>query len=307
MRFRKIDTTYEAPSGTITTSKSGLESFIGSFKYSFDVSKKLWWAAELSYYQSAYDNTEYLSTSVIPDNELILGDSGTGYSFGIHTSYKRKRGHHLNSLISYFVPPNNLSSEINYRFKSAWTWSRLGLILGVQGTSSLGLDSYSDTPSLKPIQATGGSARFNSVNREKIEPFIGINWALTKWRLELEAGQSIAGRNTDQASYIKLGMVYQSLGVSRDSLKIGSFKEYVIDATVLKVSPRGKFLKLDQGISSDVEKGMKFDIFQTDYFGENILVASGIAYETKSGTTIIKILKKYKKIKIKKGFAARGY
>ena len=307
VKFRNVDTTYEASSGTISTTNSGLESFIGSFKYSFDPTDSLWWAIELSYYQTPYENTEYLTSSLIPDNDIVLGDSGSGYSFGLHTSYKRKRGHYLNSLITYYVPPNNLSSEINYRFQSAWLWTKFGFILGIQGISSLSSDVYSSTPDLKPIQATGSSSRFNSINRERLEPFLGMNWGFKKWRLEIEGGQTLAGKSTDHASYVKIGMVYQSLGVSGDSFKIGAFKEYVIDATVLKVSPRGKFLKIDQGISSDVEKGMKFDIFQTDYFGENILVASGVAYEIKSDTTIIKIVKKYKRIKIKKGFAARGY
>ncbi len=86
-----------------------------------------------------------------------------------------------------------------------------------------------------------------------------------------------------------------------------SFKEYVVDGSVLKVSARGNFIRIDQGLSTDVEKGMKFDIYQTDYFGGNVLVASGIAYEVGADWSIIKLVKKYKEIEIKPGFAARGY
>ena len=91
------------------------------------------------------------------------------------------------------------------------------------------------------------------------------------------------------------------------SVKIDAFKEYHVDGSVLKVSARGNFIRIDQGLSTDVEKGMKFDIYQTDYFGGNVLVASGVAYDVGADWSVIKLLKKYKEIEIKPGFAARGY
>ena len=90
-------------------------------------------------------------------------------------------------------------------------------------------------------------------------------------------------------------------------MKIDAFKEYHVDGSVLKVSARGNFLRIDQGLSTDVEKGMKFDIYQTDYFGGNELVASGIVYQVGADWSVIKLLKKYKEITILPGFAARGY
>jgi len=95
--------------------------------------------------------------------------------------------------------------------------------------------------------------------------------------------------------------------VSTESLKVESFKEYHIDGSVLKVSARGNFIKIDQGLSTDVEKGAKFDIYQTDYFGGNLLVASGVVFEVGSDWSVIKLTKKYKDIEIKPGFAARGH
>jgi hypothetical protein len=66
-------------------------------------------------------------------------------------------------------------------------------------------------------------------------------------------------------------------------------------------------VRIDQGLSTDVEKGTKFDIYQTDYFGGNVLVASGYIFEVGSDWSVIKITKKYNEIEIKPGFAARGY
>lgn len=307
VRIRQISSKHSYGGDVLSTSNSGIESFAGAFKYAFPKDGNIQWALDFSYRQTTYEQKFYTNLTDIADNELELGDAGQEYSFGIHTSYMRNRGSYLNSVIRYMVPSNDLSDEIQYRFESAWLWSKVGLILGVQGIQSLKQDNFSGDPQNKPFQAVGSTARFNSVNREKIEPFIGLNWAFRTWRLEGETGMTVSGVSTDLSQYFSLGFVYITPGVSGDSFKIESFKEYVVDSTVIKVSPRGKFIKIDQGISSDVEKGMKFDIFQTDYFGENILVGSGLVYEVGADTAIVKVIKKYKKIKIKKGFAARGY
>ncbi len=307
-RFRQISSKHtNGGTNTLSATNSGLESFAGSVKYSFALEDKIQWAMDFTYRQTSYEQKYFQSASDIPDTELVLGDAGQEYSFGVHTSYARNRGHYLNSIIRYVVPANDLSDEISYRFESAWLWQRLGIILGVQGIQSLKKDNFTSDPLNKPLQATGSGGRFNSINREKMEPYIGLNWGFKKWRLEGETGLTMSGVSVPSGQYFSLGFVYKTSGVTGDSFKIEAFKEYVIDATVIKVSPRGKFMKIDQGISSDVEKGTKFDIFQTDYFGENILVASGVAYEVGADSAIVKILKKYKKIKVKKGFAARGY
>jgi hypothetical protein len=306
-RMRQVNSQYSNGTDTIKTSNSGLESFSGGIKYSFVPTQSIQWAVDFIYKQTLYEQKFFTNLSQVPDSDLVLGDAGQEFSIGVHTSYKRKRGHILNSIIRYAAPANDLSDEVNYRFESAWLWQKLGLILGVDGIMSFKRDNFTIDPQNKPLQATGASARFNSINRERLTPFLGVNWAFKKWRLELEGGSTISGVSTDQDQYFKIGMVYETSGVTGEDFKIESFKEYIIDSTVIKVSPRGKFIKIDQGISSDVEKGMKFDIFQTDYFGENILVASGLAYEIKADSAIIKIVKKYKKIKLKKGFAGRGY
>lgn len=306
-RVRAVDSKYDNATETISTNNSGIESFSAMFKYSFEVEDSLQWAIDFSYRQTTYEQKFYSALTDIPDNELVLGDAGQEYSLGIHTSFKRSRGHYLNSILRYNVPANDLSDEVQYRLESAWLWKKFGLILGVKGIKSLKSDNYATDPENKPFQATGSSARFNSVNREKMEPYLGMNFAFKTWRLELESGQTLSGVSTDHGQYFSLGMVYISSGITGESFKIQTFKEYVIDATIIKKSPRGKFVKIDQGISSDVENGMRFDIFKTDYFGENILVASGAVYEVNADSAIIKILKKYKKINIKKGFAARGY
>ncbi|MEE2744817.1 MAG: hypothetical protein VYD54_12965, partial [Bdellovibrionota bacterium] len=55
-----------------------------------------------------------------------------------------------------------------------------------------------------------------------------------------------------------------------------------------------------------IEKGMKMDIYYSDFKGKNVLVGKGIIYETKANWSILKIIKKYVDRPIKKGFIVRG-
>jgi hypothetical protein len=80
--------------------------------------------------------------------------------------------------------------------------------------------------------------------------------------------------------------------VSEDRIHIESFKEYEVEATVVRISPRGIFIKIDKGVGDDVSKGMVMDIFQFDYMGGNILTARGIVYEVDADSSVIKVVKK---------------
>jgi hypothetical protein len=117
----------------------------------------------------------------------------------------------------------------------------------------------------------------------------------------------IAGKSTDKGNSVVIGLSWRTRGLTQESVKIDSFKEYIVDGSVLKVSARGNFIRIDQGLSTDVEKGMKFDIYQTDYFGGNILVGSGTIFDVGVDWSVIKLTKRYNEIEIKPGFAARGY
>ena len=116
-----------------------------------------------------------------------------------------------------------------------------------------------------------------------------------------------AGASTDKGIEAGVHIAWSTQGAQEEDRKVGRFKEYLVEGTVLKLSPRGKFIKIDQGLSNDVTKGLRFDIYKTDFFGGNVLVAAGIAYEVGSDWAIIRLVKRYEKIQIKKGFTARGY
>jgi hypothetical protein len=303
VRGRSVDSS----NGVDNAKNSGIESAGFEAKYAFAPINSLHYAIGLRYRQTLYTNTHYTSSQTKPTNEVILGDDGSEYGVDFYATYLTSQSWKWDFLIGYNSPPNELSSEILFKSEVQYVFTRLGFFLGLEAIHSLKKDQYTDNPSLKPIMTSGETALFNGINRENFAPYAGLNYAFDKFLFFLRGQSVMAGKSTDKGNTIALGFSWNSVGVTSESAKIASFKEYHIDGSVLKVSARGNFIKIDQGLSTDVEKGTKFDIYQTDYFGGNILVAAGIAHEIGSDWAVIKVLKKYKNIDIKPGFAARGY
>lgn len=292
--------------GTDDASNVGPESVGLEGKYAFEPINAIRYAVGFRYRQTLYTNTRYTLPQVPPVDEVILGDDGSEYGVDFYATY-RGRPWILDFKIGYNSPPNELSSEILYKLEARYQFTKLGLFAGVEGIYSLKRDQFTDTPELKPVLSIGQSNQFNSINREKMAPYMGMHYAFDKFLFFLKGQTIVAGKSTDKGSLGMAGISWDSIGETAESVKIESFKEYNIDGAVLKVSARGNFIKIDQGLSTDVEKGAKFDIYQTDYFGGNLLVASGVVYEVGSDWAVIKLTKKYKEIEIRPGFAARGY
>lgn len=295
--------------GTTTAANTGPESVGFEAKYGFPQINQLLYAIGLRYRRTLYTNTLYTNAQIPPMNEVILGDDGSEYGVDFYATYLANPWK-LDFKIGYNSPPNDLSSEVLYKLEALYKFTRLSLLVGIEGIYSLKRDQYTETPSLKPLLNTGPSRPsfiFNSINREKNMPYIGANYAFDKFLLGIKAQSIISGRSTDKGNIILASLCWNSAGVTSESVKIDSFKEYFVEGSVLKVSARGNFIKIDQGLSTDVEKGAKFDIYQTDYFGGNVLVGSGVVFEIGSDWAVIKLTKKYKEIEIKPGFAARGY
>jgi hypothetical protein len=287
---------------TNSVSTSGPESAGVEAKYSFEPVGKVRYALGVHYRQTLYTNTIYPSQAAVPADTIILGDDGTEYGVSLFATYNNHPWK-LDSTFSYVSPPNDLSSEIQYKFEGLYFFSKLSLMGGLEGIYSLSRNQLSQ----KPWMARGPGNLFNSLNRQYMAPYVGLNYAFDKFLLSLKGETIVSGRSTDKGNLVGLGITWSSGGVTPESEKIESFKEYHIDGSVLKVSARGNFIKIDQGLSTDVEKGAKFDIYQTDYFGGNVLVGSGVVFEVGSDWAVIKLIKKYKEIEIKPGFAARGY
>ncbi|HAZ12655.1 MAG: hypothetical protein A2X86_11345 [Bdellovibrionales bacterium GWA2_49_15] len=291
-----------------SASNSGVESLMIQSRYSLGREGAWSFAVGGWYRQALYTVKEYQYNEAPPANELVLGEGGADLALGGLMAFRFSSHHYLSTDVYYVRRPGHISPEIQYNAHMAWPYTKIAFILGADGIYSMGQDPYNSDLGRRPLRSTGATARYNSVNRSEVAPYLGINLSFSKIRFDLKASSVMAGASTDEGVTYSLAMVWGQTGISSQDKKLAKFKEYHVEGSVTKVSPRGKFLKIDQGIATDVEKGMKIDIFKTDFFGGNILVASGEVFEVGSDWAIVKILEQYRSdVPIDVGLTARGY
>ena len=179
--------------------------------------------------------------------------------------------------------------------------------MGVDGIFSLQTDPYL-TESVRPKVPTGGTKLYNSFNREWVKPYATLHYSLTPhWKISLGASQAIRVLSGDKGTEIFLSLSRTSKGITSTQKKITAFKEYSIEANVIKVSKKQHFVQIDQGLTADISKGMKFDIYKVGLMSDNTLLASGVAWEVGVNKSVIRIFKRYTDKKIEKGSVARGH
>jgi hypothetical protein len=199
-----------------------------------------------------------------------------------------------------------LSNEIAYQVEAMVPFNNFALGGGVEGIYSLESDEFSEVPNQKPALATGVTNLFNSINRTRMLPYAKAIYRFEEWSVYAKAGVVASGSSTDEGNLLAGGLTWNFGGVDPKSAHIQRFKEYNIEASVLQVSPRGKFLKIDKGMAQDINKGQRFDIYETDYFGGNKLVATGIIFKVSSDQSIIKLDRIMSNKKVEAGFTARA-
>ncbi len=302
--FRQNSSTNGSTNEELTS--SGVERVLGGAHYSFDPIGHWYYALEFSFAKTAYSNQFYPVGQALP-SELVLGDDGQIVEGLLHMTYSKTRTSFYSLSVGLRMPQDHLAMEIPWKFEATWIFDRWAIIGGVKGITSMGDDEFTDSPTSKPRLPTGVTGLYNSINREMMEPFIGATRAFDSWKLGIGYSQVISGISTDKGQTLLASLSWSSEGVTTAQKRLNTFKEYDTEATVNKVSPRGTFVKIDKGLTSDIEKGMRFDIFKTDFEGGNKLYASGIVYETGSEWSIIKITQTYQSDVIQNGFTARGY
>jgi hypothetical protein len=286
--------------------EEGVASYFFSLLYSFAPIKRWRYALSARYLRTAYDNKEYLPTDTLPQDQLILGDDGNSFALGSHISYYLKRNHRVALSLTYHRPPNYLSDELEYNFEIAMPYQHFTFLIGVDGIFSMNGDDYASDPDSKPNMTVGSTHLYNSINREMLTPYLGCSYASGNFKLELRGGKTLQGRSTDEGVYGGIKLVWTNRGVSPKQKKIASFKEYQVEATVIKASSQGAFLRIDQGLSDGWEKDMQVDIYQSGFFGGNLLVASGVIYQLGGREAIVKVTSRLEKVEIKRGFSVRG-
>ena len=304
-RFRFIMADFFNGTEDIGTSKSGLESYLLSARYLLSKSKTSNWLAFLSVRQSAYSNTDYLNIANIPEDEISLGDNGTEIDLGLAWDYFLSRTHFFHNKISYRKPGNSLSEEVTYDLESVWRNDGWGASIGLDGILSLKSDSFGGQSDLKPLQGRAPSKMFNSTNRSYNAIGVGLSKSLENWTISGKYKNIVTGQSTDSGHRFIIGLTRFS-NTKKKSNKKNEFKDYDLEAEVIKVSAKGNFVRISKGLSDDVVRGMRFDIYRNDFKGLNELVAEGVVYKVFSGAAILKIVNRFSSRKVGNGFIARA-
>lgn len=294
----------EANSEEETDTATGVESTYASLIYAFKPVDRIRYALEGTFRFRTFTNDE---TDENSEGNLILGDDGNEYSFGLAVTYSSKSNNFLSGRAGYRSPGTDLSTEIYWQVEGALAWKYVALVAGVNGISSMNNSPFEDDQDNQPNFNTGSTFLYNSINREMIEPYAGLNFALGKdWRVELRGSQVVSGRSTDLGTAFGISLI-RRVENSKRTRPDKVFKDYDFEANVSKVSPKKGYVVIDKGLAEDIQNGMKIDFYEFDYVGGNILLARGTVIKAKADTAIVKITHLYNtKKELKEGVVARG-
>ena len=289
-----------------TATGTGVESSFASIKYAFEPVDKLQYTLEGLFRFITHSPNEIDLTN---DDLTILsiGDEGNQISGGLGLTYNGENHKFITLRGGYRKAGSHISDELYYQLEGAMAWTQFALLVGVDGVSSMNNDPYEGDPASRPSFWYGPTRLYNQENREYLAPYVGLNIALGKsWRIELRGNQVVSGRSTDLGTGFSFSLIRRE-DKTEARLVDSKFKTYDIESTVTKVSPEQKYVVIDKGLADDVQKGMRFDFFEFDYVGGNILVASGIVLSTKSDSSVIKIVQRYNSRKeLKSGLIGRS-
>lgn len=302
---RTIVRTLSSQTATDIEKKTGMYSAGVFARYQFYGDGKSYYAFNVHFDNHLFKNTKYFLPNTPPTNQMVLGDDGMEYGADVLANYLYS-DYKINLSLGYNAPNDYLSREIVYRGEVHRLFEKLDLSIGLEGIFSLRNDPYASDPATGPKLARGVTQLFNSTNREVTIGFLTLAYDFPLFILDLKGGLVLKGVSTDSGYVAGIGLSFATEGLSDKSKTIEKFKEYHVEGSVLKISPKGNLIKIDQGLSTDIQKGMVFDIYQTDYFGGNVLVATGSVVEIGVDWSAIKITKRYNEIEIKPGFSARA-
>ena len=242
-----------------------------------------------------------------PQKEIQLGDEGEFFRLGAILALSLGKNFSLGAQGGVVLPGQNQSIESDFDLSLFWNRGRLSVGLGLDGIFSYGQDDFTDRPSEKPRERVGPTLTLKSINRSYYRGYGALHLDLTPnlWG-EFRGGQVLGGEFWDEQHFLQFRLLYRWAG-DRDQRVVQRFKQYDVEADVVKVSPQGSLIQINQGLSGHVTKGMRFDIYRVDFLERNILIASGRVFAVKIDRAVIKILKVFKEdAKIKAGYVAKG-
>jgi hypothetical protein len=285
-------------------SNSGAKSTYVQFLYRLPKEDKTEYTLEANYEYKLFQNSE--AENVFPE-EVILGDDGTSISIGLNITHYFKSQNFITARGLYRNPGENLSSEWFTQIEGGLMWNKFSLIGGLEYVASLDQDAYGNDPENKPRLDTGNTSLYNSINRSWTAPYLGINIALGDvWRFEFMTKPRIAGNSTDIGNNYLFTLARRNAKNKDMELKYSAFKEYTVEANIVKVSKTRDTVIIDAGIVQGLEKGSKIDFYFFDYVDGNKLIASGYVVKSGANKSMVKITKKFDKKRVDENTLARG-
>lgn len=285
-------------------SASGLKSTYINLLYRLPKQENTEYTLEFEYETAAFTNEEFTGGD---RDSIILGDDGTSVAIGLNVTYYTQSQNFLTARALYRNPSENLSNEFFTQVEGVLAFNKFSMLAGVEYLYSLEQDAYTSEPEEKPQYQTGNTALYNSINRAWFAPYIGFNIALgTKWRFEFQAKPRLSGNSTDVGNNYIFTLARRNSKSSDYTLKYSTFKEYTIEAQVIKVSKTRESVIVDAGQIQGLEKGNKVDFFFFDYVDGNKLIGSGYVIKAGANKSMVKITKRFDKKRIEEGIIMRG-
>ncbi len=305
-RYRHQTSSFTSGTDDVNAKASGVQSIIARFLYGFEPTNRTQFTFEGMFRYVPYGNEE-LSATATDRSKLILGDEGNEYSVGLGATYSSLSNNHYTVRGGWRRPGNDLSTEFYWNGEVALQWRWVAALAGIDGVTSLKNSTYESKPSDRPSWNTGATQLYNSINREWMAPYVGLNFAFSPvWRVEFKISQVVSGRSTDLGSGFGINLV-RRMDQSDEKIIDSQFKTYDIEATVTKVSDKKTYVVIDKGLNDDIEKGMRFDFFEFDYVGGNILIGRGVVLKVSADKSIVKLTHRFNLAKeIKEGLVGRA-
>lgn len=292
----------ESSSESITN--TNLEHFMLGARIQFKDLLSMMGNFEIRFKQKAYTNN-FFGAGLSPSDDLVLGNDGIFYHLGLNLTKQLGESHLIQLKSAYVITPSYLSDQLDYDVQYLFQGSNFNLGFGLLGIFSLKNHPFSENPNQRPSVSRGVTKYFNGVNQQELSPYAQLGFRVGGLDVTTKASKTLSGVDTDEAFrfYVNLALDFDGVdtSVDRDSI----FKEYTNSAKIIQVAPRGNFFKINQGLSTSVEKGMSVDIYQSDFFGGNVLVGSGVVFSSETDSSVVKVIKFYQKIPIKEGFIVR--
>lgn len=308
VRFRHQTSSFTSGTEEINAKATGVQSLAAKFLYGFQPVNRMQYTLEGMFRYVPYTNDELDTTPTNDDlRKLILGDQGNEYSIGLGVTYSSLSNNHFTFRGGWRRPGDDLSTEFYWNGEAAFQFRHIAPVFGVDGVTSLKNSPYESEASDRPKWNSGRTALYNSINREYIAPYVGLNIAFSDiWRVEFKGYQVVSGRSTDLGTGFGINLV-RRMDDAVEKVVDSQFKSYDLEATVTKVSDKKTYVVIDKGLAEDIEKGMRFDFYEFDYVGGNTLVARGVVIKVSADKAIVKLTHRFNLAReIKEGLVGRA-